>query len=424
MAEELRHYNVRVSVVSPGGTGTRDMRPSPNADLVLSSATLALPGPGLLPYDCPMGRSKKISGSTLTHNGGGKNVTKSRLNSKQRKTDLIGSKSTHIPRDKKIPGSPSSGKRSINELTGPRLTRKKRTISDSSQPVTFAQLADVFFDEQRERLSPASLIRLRSMLKRFRTFFLDTTNMASITEDQVRAFVRQRRRETSAGALRLEVGALKHVFRTAIERSISSTDPSCKVVVPREKIETHYLTQDEFWKVLDFCPHFLKPIVLLSAGSGMSRQEVLRARWVDVDEKNWVIRIPKSRGRASREIPLSDLAKGALQMAKSSACHSSVRIFTGRQVNGTNLSVEFLRACRRAKVPNVSFKDLRHTAARFMVEQGVSIANVAAYLGHRSAQAAVRYFDREYPLTEAAKAIDFSVAPAGIPRPPRGRRAQ
>lgn len=367
-----------------------------------------LQGPATLPYDCPMGRSKEISGSRLTHKQNRKEVTESRSPKKEIAADLYGSKLTHIQRNRKVSGSASSGKRDTNEPTGSGVTPKKRTVRGISRPVTFEQLADTFFNEQQKRLSPASLIRLQSMLKRLIAFFGASTKITSISEDHVRNFLRQRRRETSPGTLRLELGALKGAFRTAIEKRAVTTDPARKVVVPAEQVKTHYLTQDDFLKVLHFSPRFLRPIAMLCMGSGLTRQEALLLRWMDVDEVKRVIRVPKSQSRASRQIPLSDMARGALQMARSSSSRPTGRVFSGPSVNSENVSLAFLRACRRANAPHVSFKDLRHSFAMCLVQQGVSIAEISVYLGHSSAQAAARYFRGNRSLVEAAKALDLA----------------
>lgn len=356
--------------------------------------------PSSLPYDFPMGRSKESTGSKISHKGSGKNVTGVRSRDKELKDDVTGSSATHIEPSNRVHTASPTHMQSRNELDGSRVTRNRR-------PVTFGKVADDFLKAQKERLAPSTLIRLQSMLKRFNAFFRDSTNIALISEEDVRRFVRQRRHETSTGSLSLEVGALKQLFRMGVENGLIRLNPAAKVIVRREKVETRYLNYDDFWKVFDLCPEWLKPLVALSVGTGMRRQELLRLRWEDVDEEKEEIRVHRSRRSGARQIPLNDLSKRALEMARPPITYPTARIFNGRSGNSAVVSMAFLRACRASGAPHVSFKDLRHTSAKFMAERGVPIAGISAYLGHSNARTAVRYLDDKGVLSEAAKAIDF-----------------
>ena len=348
-----------------------------------------------------MGRSKKINGSRLGHSEKSKKVSGAKSPHKERQNENPGS--THNAFGNRVTSPTSPRRKNRNELDGSGVTRSRR-------PVSFEKLAHDFLNAQKDRLAPSSLIRLQSMLKRCNAFFRNTTNIALISEDHVRNFIRERRRETATGSLSLEVGALKQLFRMGVEKGLIRANPASKVIVRREQVETHYLTHDDFWRVLDFCPPWLKPVVALSVGTGMSRQELLRLRWVDVDQQNELICVHGSRRRSARQVPLNELSKHALEMAKSSGSRPTARIFNGRSANSTTVSMAFLRACRSAGAPHVSFKDLRHTSAKFMLQQGISLGGISAYLGHRNARTAVRYLDEEPVLSKAAKAIDFVVS--------------
>jgi integrase len=281
-----------------------------------------------------------------------------------------------------------------------------RPIAVSSHPLTFARVADQFFISQKDKLSSASLIRLESMIKRFNAFFHDAI-VASISEGQVRNFILQRARESAPGSLRLELGALKRIFRMAVENNVIKTNPASNLSVPRESVETHYLTPDSFCRVLSACPEWLKPIVEFSVGTGLSRHELLRVRWADVEETSGEMLLCTSQGRAERQIPLNELAKHALQSARSRSNRPEGRIFRGKSITSTNISQAFMRACRSAGVSDVSFKDLRHTSAFWMMQQGVPLGTIADFLGHANVQTAVRYLPVEHSeLDKAVRVID------------------
>ncbi len=66
-----------------------------------------------------------------------------------------------------------------------------------------------------------------------------------------------------------------------------------------------------------------------------------------------------------------------------------------------------MRACRSAGVAGVSFKDLRHTSALWMKQEGVPLETIALFLGYTNAQTAVRYVqDQNTALDSAIEALD------------------
>jgi integrase len=48
------------------------------------------------------------------------------------------------------------------------------------------------------------------------------------------------------------------------------------------------------------------------------------------------------------------------------------------------ISVAFTRACKRAKIDNLHFHDLRHEAISRFFERGLSLAEVATISGHKT----------------------------------------
>jgi integrase len=56
-----------------------------------------------------------------------------------------------------------------------------------------------------------------------------------------------------------------------------------------------------------------------------------------------------------------------------------------------NISLAFLRACRRAGIEDFRLHDLRHTCASWMRMRGADIHVVALQLGHKDLRQAARY---------------------------------
>ncbi len=285
--------------------------------------------------------------------------------------------------------------------------RMGQPIAAAARPLTFGSVTDQFLISQRDKLSSASLVRLESMIKRFNAFFQGTTIFATISERQVRDFIRHRARESAPGSLRLELGALKRIFRMAVENGLIRTNPASDISVPREKVETHYLTPDKFCRVRDASPEWLKIILEFCVSTALTRQELLKARWEDVKEMSGEMSLCVSHGKSKRNVPLNELAKHALQSVRPQSNPAEGRIFRGKSVTSTNISQAFMRACRSAGVRGVSFKDLRHTTAFWMRQEEVPLETIARLLGHTSAQTTMRYIqEQNAKLDSAVLAID------------------
>lgn len=251
------------------------------------------------------------------------------------------------------------------------------------------------------------MVRLESMIKRFREFFQDTTIFATISESQIRDFIRQRSREAAPGSLRLELGALKRMFRMAYDCKHITTNAASKISVPRERVETHYLSPDDFCRVRDSSPDWMRIILDFSVSTALTRQELLRAKWEDIIETGGEALLCVSQGRSQRKIPLNQLAKRALQAARPQGNIAKGRIFRGKSVTSSNISQAFMRACRSAGVKGISFKDLRHTTAFWMRHDGIPLETIARFLGYTNAQTAARYIQgQNVELDKAVVAID------------------
>jgi integrase len=88
----------------------------------------------------------------------------------------------------------------------------------------------------------------------------------------------------------------------------------------------------------------------------------------------------------------------------------SDRVFAA--VTPERVSLEFLRACRRAGVADFRLHDLRHTCASWLAMGGADIHLVAELLGHRDLRMAKRYrhLSPTY-LQGAVRKLDTALGP-------------
>lgn len=142
---------------------------------------------------------------------------------------------------------------------------------------------------------------------------------------------------------------------------------------------------------------------------------ILELTWDRVDLHRGVIRLatadigPK-KGRAT--VPINNTARAALEAAKRAARTDYVIEWGGRPVQ--SIKTGFAAAVKRAGIAHCTRHDLRRTAGRFMVENGVPIEEVAQYLGHTNpsiTRSTYGTFSPSY-LRTAAGSLEF-----GGPRP-------
>jgi integrase len=83
----------------------------------------------------------------------------------------------------------------------------------------------------------------------------------------------------------------------------------------------------------------------------------------------------------------------------------SYLLFPG--VNGPMVTRAFWRACRKARVSNLRFHDLRHTFASYLAMGGFNLRTIQQLLGHRDLRMTSRYAHLSADhLQQAVKSLD------------------
>ncbi len=175
---------------------------------------------------------------------------------------------------------------------------------------------------------------------------------------------------------------LKAVFNKAIEWDYIKTNP-VKRLLPQDKLPPRYLSLDEikriFQKVTD--PKFslfLKIAVL----TGMRRTEIVNLTWEDVNLKEDMIFVRKSKTHLSRYIPISPELRPILEKEKGQG-----KIFPWQP---STVSRKFTKIARAAGV-RCRLHDLRHSFATHLLASGANIRVVQEILGHTDIKTTMIY---------------------------------
>ena len=149
-------------------------------------------------------------------------------------------------------------------------------------------------------------------------------------------------------------------------------------------------------------------IVLCMSRLGLRRSEVANLTIDDIKWRSGIIRISGGKDRQENELPLpKDVGEAIVAYLQCGRPQTSERnIFVrhrrpvGAALNGSAIGAIIRRGFQRTglKVPSCGSHILRHTVATHMIQQGVSIKEIADILRHKSIDTTVIYTKVDIPM--------------------------
>lgn len=241
-----------------------------------------------------------------------------------------------------------------------------------------------------------------------------TMPLASIRRVDIQRYVTDRSGHAAPASVAKELNVLKHMLKLAVEWELVPVNYAHGVKPPKAPAgRVRYLQPTEMPMLLAACPEWLRPVVLLLVATGMRRGELLALRWLDIDRTGGRILLPQTKNGEGRTVWLNQLALRVLEALPRDNARPTDRVFPPSEaLTPENISVSFVRACRRAKIEDFRLHDLRHTTASWLRMQGADIHVVALQLGHKDLRMAARY-QHLAPnfLQEAVQRLDTVFAP-------------
>lgn len=211
--------------------------------------------------------------------------------------------------------------------------------------------------------------------------------------------------ESPAAPPRLLVGPA--LVPAPLPRRLEGAAPDAPASQPRDR----HLSRDEAARLVAACvaPH-VRLFVLLALHTAARATAILDLTWDRVDFERGLIYLrdpeqPRTRkGRAI--VPVNDTLAAELRQAREGAVSGSVVELAGRRVASVKHGIA--SAAGRAGLKGVSAHVLRHTAAVWMAEAGITMPEIAAFLGHSDSRTTERVYARFSPtyLRRAAKALE------------------
>ncbi len=215
-------------------------------------------------------------------------------------------------------------------------------------------------------------------------------------------------RSHSPATINRYLAALSHVFTYAVkELGWVDDNPLTKVSKEKEpRGRTRYLSEAERDRLLLACRASaspdLYPAVIMSLATGARQMEIMGMRWAQVDLKRRVATLEDTKNGERRVLPLTGHALELLEARAKVRRIDTDLLFPARdrprrydtrppEVKPLDLRTPFETALKRAEITDFTWHDLRHTAASYLAMNGASLAEIAAFLGHKTLAMVWRY---------------------------------
>lgn len=131
---------------------------------------------------------------------------------------------------------------------------------------------------------------------------------------------------------------------------------------------------------------YLWPAVMLATETAMRQEELLTLRWDRIDMERRIALLPDTKNGEPRSVPLSSRAMAAINSLSNTTAPRVIPL------ERLTLYHAFVAACKRARIENFTFHDLRHEALSRLAERGdFSILELAEVSGHKTLQMLKRY---------------------------------
>lgn len=213
----------------------------------------------------------------------------------------------------------------------------------------------------------------------------------------------------SASSIDHHLKLLRRMLNLAVDWAMLEKNPVSRIQLLNEdnKVE-HYLDDEELERLMGVLqsdenrPVCLIALLLISTGCRLN--EVLSARWAQVDKVNRVFRVDaiNSKSKRVRSIPLNDAALEVINQLDTEGQYEHLFINKQTEKPYTTIMKVWTRLRTKAGLPNLRIHDLRHQYASFLVNSGRTLYEVQQILGHSDSKVTERYAHLSTKTLQAA----------------------
>lgn len=202
-----------------------------------------------------------------------------------------------------------------------------------------------------------------------------------------------RKNKVTASSINREADNIKRCFSLAKSNKKIRFNPCDDLKKLRIKNPTkRYLQKDEEEKLLKAANPTMQAIIITAIHTGMRSSEIKNLKWSDVFLKdNYLYALNTKNGRARKLLITPQMKKHFKKLPK-----LSDYVFTNPITKQPykEFKTTFKRTVERAKIPHITFHELRHTTASRLNELGVDLITIQEILDHADARTTQQYIHK------------------------------
>jgi integrase len=304
----------------------------------------------------------------------------------------------------------STGEERLSEARKWRDRYLKRASGSDVDKVTCGELlADVLRHvEENGKASTAKVWKL--VIDANLSKFFGHVKAAKVTTERMREY---REKRIAAGrsdaTVNRELSILRTAFNVGRKCSPPKVDrlPYFPIVSETGNARQGFLTDEQYAKLRDALPEYLKPLFVTAYFTGVRLGELLAWRWEQMDwEQGFVtLQADETKTGHARAVPIlagemRDWLQWTLERANGCAF-----VFHHDGERFKEFRTPWKNACKEAEIPDLKFHDLRRTAVRNMRRAGVPQVVRMRITGHRTDSMERRYNIVDVDDIRTAKAL-------------------
>ena len=281
--------------------------------------------------------------------------------------------------------------RKIAELTMKdlevRIAKKEYLGIREINKVLFEKYSEEYLKYAKINKSEKSYTLNITNIKSLNRFFKGKL-LANIKPQDIESYKAERIRNVKPASLNRDLACLRHMFNKAIQWGYLLENPMKGIRLLKEPPgRLRFLSIEEASRLLDVLPDGAKAIVTFALNTGFRKSEILNLCWKDVDLKNRIVIVEKTKTNERRIVPINEVVFKLLK--ELSTNNKSEKVFSDDIK--ANLRRYFEAGLKECQISDFRFHDLRHTFASHLVMAGAGIRVIQQLLGHKDIKMTMRY---------------------------------
>ena len=262
---------------------------------------------------------------------------------------------------------------------------RKRLDMERAEGMTFREASDLYLDQyvstkNRDRRGKKS--RLGLLARKIGP----STLLSEINHTTAARYAAEKSKGgASAATINRDLAALRHLLTWAASNQLIDRNPLEAWERLKERPYEHPRPTEEVINlVFEKLEEAARPLFMFLRHTGCRREEGLSLKWPQVDLRNCVVVLHRTKSGKERTVPLTGEAIAAIRSMPRNPRTEYVFYHPVSLTRWHEAKTPWIRARKAAGVPWLRIHDLRHAYAIKLAEAGVPMHFISKVLGHAS----------------------------------------